>query len=131
MRKTLALLSLALLTLSACGPKAGISETRMASAPAREPTCDLDLVSVDITAFSFNQEWEVLGYVTLSDHGVQDPNATENRELVRPRACAMGGTAVAVAVTGMEENRAGRKGSSIAYMVLRPKSNDTQAPTAF
>ncbi len=74
------------LALSACGPKVGINETRMVFAPSRPANCDLQLVQVDITAFEFNQTWEVLGYVILLDRGMQDPAAEENRKLVRPRA---------------------------------------------
>jgi len=109
-------------TLLACGPKAGVFETRMLHAPPREPTCQLELVQVDIAAIGFNQEWDVLGYVSFVDRGVQDPFAQENRELLRPRACAMGGTSVAIALNGAGQNRMGRQGSSISYMVLRPKT---------
>ncbi len=116
--------------VAGCGPKAGISEVRMASAPSREASCALDLVQVDITAVTFNQQWEVLGYVTLADYSVQDPSAKENRELVRPRACAMGGTAVANAIGGTNTNQLGQQASGISYMVLRPKTFAAQ-PTAF
>lgn len=117
-----ALVALVLASLAACGPKAGISETRMIHAPSREATCQLELVQVDITAVTFNQQWEVLGYVTFVDRGSQDPYAKENRELLRPRACAMGGTSVAIAMNGVGQDSMGRQGSGIAYMVLRPKS---------
>ncbi|MEO8845267.1 MAG: hypothetical protein ABI591_02090 [Kofleriaceae bacterium] len=109
------------LVLAGCG-KAGISETRMISGTPRGATCNLDLVQVDITQISFNSTWDVLGYVTLLDKGTQDPAAPENREIVRPRACNMGGTAVAVAINGMSQNNLGRSGSGLVYMVLRPKT---------
>jgi len=110
------------LALFACGgPKAGINETRMVFAPSLPENCELKLVQVDITAFEFNQTWEVLGYVTLLDRGIQDPAAEENRALVRPRACAMGGNSVAVAMNSASQSAMGT-GSGIVYMVLRPKS---------
>jgi len=124
------ILGLMVLLLTCCGPKAGISEVRMANAPSRDATCALELVEVDITAVTFNQQWEVLGYVTLADYSVQDPSARENRELVRPRACAMGGTAVANAIGATNTNQVGQQASGVSYMVLRPKTFATQ-PTAF
>ena len=114
--------------LAACG-KAGINETRMISATPRADHCNLDLVQVDLTAVSFNSTWDVLGYVTLADKGSQDPNAAENREIVRPRACNMGGTAVAVAVNSMSQNNLGQSGSGLVYMVLRPKAAAAAATT--
>lgn len=109
--------------LAACGPKSGISETRMIHAPPRDAACQLELVQVDITSISFNQQWEVLGYVTFFERGnSQDPYAKENRDLLRPRACAMGGTSVAIALNSTGQNAAGQQGSGISYMVLRPKS---------
>jgi len=121
---------LLLIALVACGPKSGISETTMIQAPAREASCALQLVQADITQMSFNQTWDVLGYVTLLDHSIQDPAAEENRALVRPRACAMGGTSIAVALNSANTNQLGQSGSGIVYMVLRPKAAPA-APTAF
>ncbi len=116
-------LAIAIASLVAgCGAKAGISETRMVHAPPREKSCKLELVTVDITSVTFNQQWEVLGYVSFLDRGSQDPYAKENRELLRPRACAMGGTSVAIALNGMGQNSLGQQGSGVAYMVLRPNS---------
>lgn len=116
------LFAVVLASFAACGPKAGISETRMVHAPPRDANCKLELVQVDVTAVTFNQQWEVLGYVSFLDRGSQDPYAKENRELLRPRACAMGGTSVAIALNGMGQNSMGQQGSGVAYMVLRPKS---------
>jgi hypothetical protein len=114
-----------------CGPKAMISETRMIQAAPREPNCSLELVTVDITAMTFNQTWEVLGYVTFTDTGTQDPTAEENRKLVRPRACAMGGTSIALGMNSTNTTQLGQQGSGIMYMVLRPKSATPPPPTAF
>jgi hypothetical protein len=122
-------LSIVLVLAAACG-KAGITETRMISGAPRGAACDLSLIQVDITQVSFNSTWDILGYVTLLDKGTQDPNAAENREIVRPRACNMGGTAVAVALNGMSRNNLGQSGSGLVYMVLRPKAAPS-APTAF
>jgi hypothetical protein len=118
------------LALAACAPKAGQSDIRMIAAPPREANCKLDMVQVDITAVSFNQKWDVLGYVNLADNGAQDPFAESNKKLVRPRACAMGGTVVAIAANAMASNRFNQQGSIISYMVLRPKTW-AQGPQAF
>jgi len=129
MTRTSTSLALLLCALAACG-KAAITETRMAHAPARAPDCPLDLVQVDVTSVTFNQTWEVLGYVGLLDRGAQDPDAPENRALVRPRACAMGGTSIAVASNAASTNAIGQTGSGVNYMVLRARSAPA-APTAF
>jgi hypothetical protein len=106
-----------------------VSETRMLAAPPREASCALDLVQADITSPAFNQTWDTLGYVTLSKPAAQDPAAEANRSVVRPRACAMGGTAIAVALNSANQTAFGT-GSSLAFMVLRPKQA-ALAPTRF
>lgn len=115
---------------AACAPKAGMSEVRMIHAPPREANCKLDMVQVDITAVNFNQQWEVLGYVTMLDRGAQDPFSEDNKRLVRPRACAMGGTSVAIAMNATNTNQFNQQGSGISYMVLRPKAW-AQGPQTF
>jgi hypothetical protein len=101
----------------------------MMSAPPREAGCALELVQVDVTDPAFNQRWDVLGYVTLSSGRTLDPAAEANRSVVRPRACAMGGTSLAV--TSTSSNSTGpRTGSALMYMVLRPKGAPS-APTTF
>lgn len=103
----------------------------MIHAPAREANCILESVQVDVTQTSFNQTWEVSGYIGLHDRKAQDPMDAQNRALVRPRACAMGGTSIAVTINAMATNQFGRQGSSIMYMVLRPKAAAPPQPTAF
>jgi len=117
-----------LLALAACGP--AISETTMMKAERREANCTLELVQVDITQVSFNQTWDVLGYVTLHDHEAADPVAEENRKLVRPRACAMGGTSIAIAMATTTTAPNGQQGGGLMYMVLRPKAA-VATPSAF
>lgn len=118
------------LSIAACAPKAGMSEIRMISAAPREPNCKLEMVEVDITAVEFNQKWDVLGYVTMLDKGQQDPFSEENKKLVRPRACAMGGSSVAISINATNTNQFNQQGSGISYMVLRPKAW-AQGPQTF
>lgn len=115
------------------GSKAGIGETRMVQVPPREPNFALELVTVDTTATTFNQQWEVIGYVAMGDTSAQDPAAEENRAIVRPRACAMGGTSVAVAGNSTATGPLGNQGSALVYMILRPKPEPAALPppTAF
>jgi hypothetical protein len=117
-----------LMLLGACSP--AITETRMIQAQWREPSCPLELVQVDITAMSFNQTWDVLGYITLHEAKAPDPVSEENRKLVRPRACAMGGTSIAVAINSTSTSPAGQQGGGLVYMVLRPKEA-LATPSAF
>jgi hypothetical protein len=119
-----------LVLLSACSPKAGISEVRMIHVAPREPGCKLEMVEADITSINFTQQWDVLGYITFADRGQQDPFSEENKQLVRPRACAMGGTSVAIAMNATNTNQLNQQGSGISYMVMRAKSWQNQ-PQAF
>jgi len=130
MKYNLVVLSALSLGASACGPKMGISEVRMIHAPPREDGCKLEMVQVDVTNVKFNEQWEVLGYVTMFDRGTQDPFSEENKRLVRPRACAMGGTSVSIAANAMNSDALNRERSGISYMVLRPKTW-TQGPQSF
>lgn len=110
---------LVVLALGACASRSQIVETRMMQAPARPSNCTLAMVQAEMTSPQFNQTWDILGYVTLTDASSTDPAAEDNRKRVRPHACAMGGTSVGVAVAAATSG-----GSSIGYIVLRPK----QAP---
>lgn len=100
----------------------------MIVAPAHPPDCPLAFVQADISNPDFNVAWDVMGYVTLSDTGVLDPLAEDNRRMVRPRACAMGGTAIGVAIASANQTAMGT-GSGIVYIVLRPKSADPHQTT--
>ncbi|HEY1812911.1 MAG TPA: hypothetical protein VGG74_11225 [Kofleriaceae bacterium] len=119
-----------LIVVVVAGCASNITETRVTFAPARPANCELELVRVDITAIDFNRRWDLLGYVSLTNNGVLDPASPTNRELVRPRACTMGGTAVAVAMNSTSQNVFGARGSGLVYMVLRPKTW-AQQPTRF
>jgi hypothetical protein len=118
------------LLFAACVVGPTISENRVSFAPARPAGCELQLVHTDITQVEFNRRWDLLGYVTIVNNGVVDPAAPENREVVRPRACAMGGTAVSVAMNTLSQNTFGARGGGVVYMVLRPKAW-AQGPTKF
>ena len=102
---------------AACGPM--VSESRLAFFPSRGDHCDLDFVQATGADMSPGGKWRVIGYVSIGGIGKTDPFAPKNRDIVRPRICGMGGTAVAVAVTGMTET-AINSGSTVTYAALRP-----------
>ncbi len=113
-----------------CGP--AISETRMSFAPPREATCTLEFVQAGPETMMMNGPWELLGHVVLRESGVTDPMAPRYRDIVRPRACAMGGTAIAIMMSSSNQFAMG-SGSGTIYGVLRPRPTVQVGapPTAF
>jgi hypothetical protein len=119
-------LALAVIVLAGCGEAQLISHTQLVYAPARAPTCSLELLQGGTGA-----TWQLLGYVVLYDRALQDPTTHDNLALIRPRACELGGTAVSVATSYVHTDEDGdRYGSTIEYLVLRPLPA-AQLPTAF
>jgi hypothetical protein len=111
-----------------CGGPAIRSVFVMAPAPPRPDNCPLQLVSVDQT--KVNETWQMLGTVAVDGKDL-DPGSAEVRALVRPRACAMGGTSISLWIQTVDE-RSG--GTLLNFMVLRPKPTEAApapAPTAF
>ena len=123
----LALAALALL-LSACGPS--VSVMTMRPSAARESGCSLDFVEVDMTRVEVDKEWTLLGYVTLSETGVQDPFSERYRAIVRPKACQLGGTAVALGMSSASQGMMGA-GSGTVYAVLKPYAEPSSETTSF
>jgi len=81
----------------ACGPMEWIHETHGVSRPARPSDCTIEFIaSLGPKDLAPSGPYELLGYVTIAKDAVQDPASPDTREKVRPRACAMGGEAVAV-----------------------------------
>ena len=64
--------------------------------------------------------YEVIGQISISEMGEHDPLSERSRDVVQPRACKMGGEALAVmmAVTNHDN---GRAASATVYAVLRRK----------
>jgi hypothetical protein len=125
-RPTHGLLALSLICL-ACGP--GIGEMRMAYAPPRPPDCDLDFLQFDMRDLAPGARYELLGHITLRQEGTQDPLQPQYRDIVRPRACDMGGEAVGIlgsAVAAPTPVTMG--GTAVDYVVVR-KRPPPGAPT--
>jgi hypothetical protein len=107
------------------------SITRMMPAPARELSCALQFVQASIFDLSPLGKYDILGYVTVQQLAVADPFAEENRRIVRPKACELGGQFVALMLSstsmGIDSDA-----SVTAYAVLREKSAPiSQPPQAF
>jgi hypothetical protein len=106
----------ALALITACGPT--FSQARLASYPPRSDNCELDFVDATRADMSPGGKWRVIGYVSIEGLGKVDPMSPQNKELVRPRICQLGGVAVAVAPAGMEGTPT-TSGSAITYAALR------------
>ena len=122
-------LSVVALLACACGP--AINETRVQSYPSRGETCELEFIKLDMNDLSSPQgTWEVVGYVTVGDRGMLDPFSEDNRAIVRPRACGMGGEGVAIMLNS-STTTALQTGSSVSYAVLRHRTTESAAPKKF
>ncbi len=76
-------------------------------------------------------KYDILGYVTVQQLAVADPYAEENRRLVRPQACALGGHSVALMMSSANLSPGGiGTASSTLYAVLRDKGPQSP-PEAF
>jgi hypothetical protein len=109
-----------------------VSESRMAFAPPRPPNCPLQLVQTTMMDLApGNPTWQLLGFVSIGDTGHRDPLSEEYRNLVRSRACAMGGEAITLMLAN--SNSGGFINSSgTGFAVLRrPDLNAPAPPQAF
>jgi hypothetical protein len=104
-----------------CGPSVG--EARLVSAPARAASCELEFLQLEIQDMAPGGKYEILGHVVLSEEGIRDPLAPAYRDKVRPRACAMGGEAVAILMTGTAAPHAlSAGGTTIDYAIVRRRT---------
>lgn len=112
--------------LAGCGPS--VSEVRQASAPPRPENCDLELLQLkmeDLTPGSGT--YEMLGSVILQETGIQDPMQPKYRDIVRPRACAMGGEGITILMSSSSAGAFGG-GSGTVYSVVRKRPAEGAAP---
>ena len=115
----------------ACGPSVG--EAHLVSAAPKPASCDLDFLEVSIQEVSPGAKYEILGHVVLSQEGIRDPLAPAYRAKVRPRACAMGGEAVAILMTGTAAPTVlSTGGTTVDYAILRKRVEPARtAPKKF
>ncbi len=124
-------LSALVLCLAYCGPEA-IGVSRMMMAPPRPPTCELQVVQASMMELSPMGKYDILGYVNVAQLSVPDPLAEANRAQVRPKACELGGTYIAIMTSATNLNPWGiGKAGATVYAVLRDKSTAPVAPQKF
>jgi hypothetical protein len=113
--------------LAGCGPS--IMETRMAAAPPRAESCELEFLQLRIEDVApMIGAYELLGNVSLFQSGVQDPFQQKYKDIVRPRACAMGGEGVTILNQATATTMLGGSGSSVVYAVVRKRPAPGAAP---
>jgi len=118
----------ALACLVGCGPT--FSEARLASYPPRSDNCELDFVDATRAEMSPGGKWRVVGFVSVDGLGKVDPFSAQNKELVRPRICRLGGVAVARAADGMDGAPATTP-SAITYAALRLADEPAQQAATY
>lgn len=115
------------LLLAGCAPET-VNVAQMIVAPPRPDDCRLELTGGAPTEMS---NWDLLGMVTLTRGNTSglDPSSEDVRSLIRPKACRLGGTSVALMTNAQAHVRGGAQGI-VTFMVLRPKQAPA-APTQF
>lgn len=130
-RLSMAPLFSAALLFAACGPS--VTEMRLVTAPPKAADCSLEFLQLTINQVSPaapEYTYEILGHVVLQETGVQDPMQEKYREIIRPRACAMGGEAVAILQQATSSTAFG-SGSGVDYAVVRKKTSGAAPPAKF
>lgn len=128
--KRLVLLASCLLAVSCAAEMVRVNQMKMA--PAREPDCKLELVEADMMELSpMGTKWDFLGTVSIGANDRVDPMSEATRAMIRPKACKMGGTAVALMQSSAATtNLSPGTSSGVTFAVLRPKQAP-DAPTEF
>lgn len=122
MKTTYSIMLLGVMALgSACGP--GIGEARIVMAPPREPNCQLEFLQIPMqNVMDPAGQWELIGTVSLGERGTVDPFSPRYRDIVRPRACSMGGSAVILWNSSTAQNGIGETSTGTVYGILRPRA---------
>jgi len=109
-----------------------VSVNRMMSVPPRPADCDLALVQADMMELSpMGTKWDYLGTVTIAANQTVDSASEQARALIRPKACELGGTSVALMTSMSNSGGMGfARGGAVVFAVLRPKTAPA-APTKF
>jgi len=126
MRQKILLTVAGALLLAGCSPEM-VAVSQMMAAPPRADDCKLELVQADMMELSpMGTKWDVLGMVTIAKGNTNglDPSSEAVRSIIRPKACHLGGTSVALMANTAASGPMGGGGAGITFAVLRPK----QAP---
>jgi len=120
-------LLVALALVTGCGPT--FSETRLMPYPPRSADCELDFIDATRADMSVGGKWHIVGYVSVDGIDRKNPMSPQNRSLVQPRLCELGGVAAAVAPVGMPGTPI-TSGTAVTYAALRlvdePKQETAQ-----
>lgn len=115
-----------LLALAGCGPN--VMEMRTLIVPGRAANCELEFRNFTMDELAPGSgSHEVVGHVVLYETGIQDPFQQKYRDIVRPRACAMGGEGVTI-LNSATNNTAMGAGSTTDYAVVRKRVEPSAAP---
>jgi hypothetical protein len=114
--------------LTACGPT--FSQARLASYPPRSENCELDFIDASRADMSPGGKWRVVGYLSVEGADKANPLSPQNRALIHPRICQLGGVATAVAPDGMPGMPA-TSGPTLTYAVLRLADEPIQHAQAY
>jgi hypothetical protein len=105
--------------LAGCGATPAIMEMRMQQLPARERDCALAWLP------QVPDDVRVAGTITIvRDVPERDPIGAKARAVIAPRACAMGGSAVALFTQSIVDGRP----IAATYMVLTKRSDAAESP---
>jgi hypothetical protein len=122
------------LLLASCGPAVG--EVRRAVRSPKPADCHLEIVeiqSIDMMpgAKFGGGEFEMIGMVTVGADEGTDSQSEEIRNLVRPRACGMGGDLVSLLSSGTGTTLARTAQQNIAFTVWAKRTQVSAAPKPF
>jgi hypothetical protein len=107
-----------------------VSVNRAMVVPSLAADCALELVQADMMELSpMSTKWDYLGTVSIGANHDLDPSSEKARAMIRPKACELGGTSVALMQSSNATMGMGTSGS-IIFAVLRPKQA-APAPTKF
>jgi hypothetical protein len=122
------------LAIAAChtGPAVGVVNMGLPHA-SRPADCALELTAVTAAdmapgaRFGEGGRYEMVGAVTIGADDGTSPYSPEIKQLVRPRACAMGGEVVSLLASGTSANAYGHAQQNIAFQVWAKRSQAASA----
>jgi hypothetical protein len=124
--------SLAFLTLASvvallgCGP--AIVEHRLGMYPPRDANCTIAVLNGAMQDPSMwaapSSGYLLVGTIALGERGSVDPFSESHVEIIRPRACKMGGDAISLMMSSQSSAGFGT-GTGTAYAVLKKRIVET------
>lgn len=109
----------------------------MVMRPSKPENCKLELMQLSSTemqagaAFGANGTYEMIGVIAIGAKEGTDAMSEEIRQIVRPRACAMGGDVVTLLASGTGGRGGGIVQQNITYTVWATRDENASAPKPF